>query len=106
MRKYRPIRQCITVKISKQEFEKSAGGIIFVNETKEKESMAKEEGVILAMGEDMFPDSLPSNRPDVKIGDTVAFARYAGKQLVKEDADGCEIRVMLGKDILVVIEEE
>jgi len=105
MKKYRPVRQCLIVKINKQEFEKSAGGIVFVQSTIEKEAMAKEEGTIIALGEDMFPDSLASNRPDIKVGDVIAFARYAGKQLVKEDSEGNEIRVMLDKDILAVVEE-
>jgi co-chaperonin GroES (HSP10) len=101
MRKFRPIRQNFTVKIIKEK--KTAGGIIMLDTS--KEHMAKEEGIIIALGEDMFPDALSTNRPDVKLGDVVAFARYGGKHMDTDD-QGNEIRALRDIDIICVIEEE
>lgn len=103
MTKYIPIRSNFIVQITKL---KKIGSFYVTDTGAAAESMAREEGIILAMGEDMFPDSLESNKPDIKIGDKVAFARYGGKQL-STDKDGNEIRVMRDIDILAkVIEEE
>lgn len=101
--KYRPIRCHCIVRINKIE-EKTEGGILLIDDYKGKEAMAKEEGEILSFGEDMFPDSDPKNKPNVKVGDIVAFARYGGKSLGKDEV-GNEIRVMRDIDILCVRED-
>lgn len=100
MSKYRPMMCKLTVRIPKiEEFTK--GGILLPDTGLEKENMAKEEGIILAIGACSFEEeTVPP-----KVGDTIAFARYGGKSLGK-DKNGDEIRVMRDVDVLVVVEEE
>lgn len=101
-RQWRPLRTNCIVAVERVE-EKSKGGIILTKDFTSKESMAKEVGVVLALGPDFNVDGIRDK--DVKIGDTVAFARYGGKQL-EENLDGKEIRVMRDIDILAVLEED
>ncbi len=101
MTKFRPLRSNCIVQITKIE---KIGSFFIAGTAAAAESMAREEGVIIAVGEDMFPDSLDGNKPDVKVGDKVAFARYGGKQL-SVDKDGNEIRALRDIDLIAVIEE-
>lgn len=100
MKSYRPLRERIIVKV-KQGEEVSKGGIIVVAEGT-RESMAREEGTVVAIGPSAFHDT--DGHEDLKIGDFVVFARYSGKTLGK-DKDGFELRVMQDIDICAVIEE-
>lgn len=100
MRKYKPVGDRVVVKINQME-EKSEGGIILAGTTREKEQMAREEGIVLAVGAMCGSDE----GVEYKIGDLVAFARYGGKHL-GYDEEKNEIRVMREIDILVVMEEE
>lgn len=96
---YKPLRDKVIVKVYTGE-EKTKGGIIIPGSTQEQ--MAKEEGTIIAIGKACFYDTEPE---DLKIGDKVAFAKYAGKTL-SEESDGTQIRTMRDIDILCVIEEK
>lgn len=100
MRKYKPVGDRVVVKIEKIE-EKSQGGIILANDTREKDQMAREEGTVIAVGAMCGS----SEGVEYNIGDLVAFARYGGKHL-GYDENKNEVRVMREIDILVVIEEE
>ena len=59
--------------------EKSKGGVLFANETVDRQQVASQCGNVLAMGPDCYNDK---NRfkdcPWCKVGDWVIFARYAG----------------------------
>jgi chaperonin GroES len=100
MRKYKPVGDRVVVTIKAME-EKSEGGIILAPAVKEKEQMAREEGIVLAVGAMCGSEE----GVEYKEGDLVAFARYGGKHL-GYDENKNEIRVMREIDILVVIEEE
>lgn len=101
---YRPVGRTITIKILKSdEYLPGSSTILMADVTKARETMAKEEGIILRMGKAVcFDDSEYSDK--VEIGDTVAFARYGGKSLGFDD-DGNEIRVMKDIDVLAVRED-
>jgi co-chaperonin GroES (HSP10) len=99
-RVYKPIRENIIVKVTQTEI-KSAGGIIVASATA-RETMAREEGVVLSIGSRAFYDTHGISE-ELKEGDTVAFARYAGNQL--EQHQDHEIRVLKDKDIICIIEE-
>ena len=102
MKEFIPLQTHCIIKVDTKE-EKSKGGII-VNLDKSREAMAREEGIVIACGPDMFIDSR-NGANQVRVGDRVAFARYAGKQL-GEDSKGCEIRVMNDIDLLAKISGE
>jgi chaperonin GroES len=102
--KWRPLRSNCIVEVKKEK-ETTDGGIYIPKEIREKEDMAREEGIVLAMGPDFFIDSDEGNKDQVKVGDRVAFARYGGKTL-GEDGVGRELRIMRDIDILAVKIEE
>ena len=99
MKKFKPLRDKLIVRVKTGE-EKTAGGIIYVVEGS-REAMAREEGVVLSLGKSVFYDT---DGEDLKAGDLIAFARYAGKSLVKYE-DGHELRAIRDIDVLCVIEE-
>lgn len=93
------MRERIIVKVQKGE-EISKGGIV-LSTAGSREDMAREEGVVLSIGKSAFYDT---EGEDIKVGDLVVFARYAGKTLGK-DRDGNELRVMKDIDICAIVEE-
>jgi len=100
MVKWHPLRDKVIVKVLKVE-RMSAGGIALLETAQEREDMAKEEGVVVAVGQDVFGDTPSSRRDEIKEGDVIAFARYGGKSLGKDEA-GNELRVMRDIDILAI----
>lgn len=111
---YIPVGDKIVVRIdpildiNQDEF--STGGILLPTEKKQKieENMAREEGTVIAMGDTIFGEAYDDFRKVVKVGDTIAFPRYGGKTLGREDNDESkpEYRVMRDIDILCVVKEE
>ena len=79
--------------------EKTAGGIILAQKTKDMEQMAQVKGVLIAYGGNAFEDW--KNKP--KVGDKVYFGKYAG--YVVKGNDGKEYRLANDKDICAIIEE-
>ncbi len=94
--KIRPLQDRILIKRVEGE-EKSAGGIIIPDNAKEKPM----EGKVVAVGNGKVMDDGSLHRPDVKIGDSVLFSKYAGSEV---KIDGCEHLVMREDDLLGVIE--
>lgn len=97
--KYRALVSHVIVKVIREE--KTEGGIIILSTS--KEHMAKEEGIVVHMGPESFEGGSYADR-SVKVGDTVAFARYGGKSLGL-DENGDELRVMKDVDCLAIREE-
>jgi co-chaperonin GroES (HSP10) len=61
--------------------EKSAGGVILVDDSREARSLASPQGVVVGVGETAYKDParFPENRPWVKVGDRVLFQKYGGR---------------------------
>ena len=57
--------------------EEKVGGIIIPDTAKEK----PQEGVVVAVGAGKVYDNGQRVAPEVKVGDTVMFAKYAGSEL-------------------------
>lgn len=81
--------------------EKSKGGIILPDTTKERDQHAQMEGVIvatspLAFSYDNWKDASPP-----KVGDRVLFAKYAGALVT--GADGKDYRLTNDKDVAAVL---
>ena len=77
--------------------EKTAGGIIIPDTAKEK----PQEGKIIAVGPGKRDKDGNLTPPDVKAGDRILFAKWAGTEL---KLDGKEYMIMKEDDILGVIE--
>jgi chaperonin GroES len=94
--KIRPLQDRILVKRIPSE-EKSAGGIIIPDNAKEKPM----EGQVVAVGNGKKLEDGSLHKPDVRVGDSVLFSKYAGSEVKIE---GIEHLVMREDDLLGVIE--
>src|SRR4030042_5282940 len=79
--------------------EKTAGGIILPQKTKEMEQMAQVRGILIAVGSNAFEDW--NDKPQV--GLKVYCGKYAG--YIVRGNDGKEYRLCNDKDICAIIEE-
>ena len=80
--------------------EKTDGGIILPDKTRDQQNVAATKGKILAMGDDAFCEiKIDSGKPEV--GDRVIFARYAGLEMEDENLRICE-----DEDIVAVLRSE
>ena len=83
--------------------EKSKGGVLFANETIDKQQVASQCGNILAMGSDCYQDKDRfKHGPWCKVGDWVIFARYAGSRI---EIDGGEVRLLNDDEILATVQD-
>lgn len=98
--KIRPVEFKILVRV--EEIEQKIGSIIIPDTTRERERIAQESGVIVAMGERACsePEIWGGNPP--KVGDRVLFSKYAGAVIKKL---GKDYRLIQDKDLGAVIEE-
>ena len=81
---------------------KSAGGILFSQETLDKARIATTCGYVLKMGELAYKDKDKFNNPWCKKGDWVIFARYAGSRLPIE---GGEVRILNDDEVLGTVKD-
>jgi len=94
--KVRPLNDRVLVKRLEAE-QKTAGGIIIPDTAKEK----PQQGEILAVGPGRMNDNGTRTAPEVKVGNRVLFAKYAGTEIKVE---GQEQIFMRESDILAVFE--
>ena len=94
--KVKPLHDRIVVSRIEAE-EKTAGGIIIPDTAKEK----PQEGKIIAVGPGKRDEDGNLTPLDVKAGDRVLFAKWAGTEL---KVDGQDYMIMKEDDILGVIE--
>ena len=81
---------------------KSAGGIIFSQESLDKARIATTCGYVLKMGDLAYKDKEKFGQPWCKLGDWVIFARYAGTRLPIE---GGEVRILNDDEVLGTIKD-
>ncbi len=93
--KLKPLRDRVIVKRA-EEGEKTKGGIVIPETAKETPG----EGEVIAVGSGKVMDDGSVRRPEVKVGDRVIFAKYAGNEVSLE---GEEYLVMREEEILGVI---
>ncbi len=94
--KFRPLGDRVWVEPIERE-EMTASGIVLPETAKEKPM----EGKILAVGPGARNDKGERQPLDVKVGDRVLFAKYAGTE-VKHD--GIKYLIMRESDLLAIIE--
>ena len=91
----RPLDDRVLIKQSEAE-EKTAGGIVLPDTAKEK----PQKGTILALGDGKMLDDGTRGGFQVKVGDKVLFASYAGTDI---KVDGKEFLLMDESDILAIL---
>ncbi|HZY45969.1 MAG TPA: co-chaperone GroES [Anaerolineae bacterium] len=78
--------------------EKTASGIILPETAKEK----PQEGTVLAAGPGRTDDDGKRIAMDVKVGDTVLYAKYAGTEIKIDDR---KLLILKESDILAIVEK-
>lgn len=91
----KPLGDRLVVKPAGRE-EMTASGIVLPDTAKEK----PQRGTIVAAGEGRRDDDGDRIPMDVKVGDEVLFAKYAGTEFKLDDQD---LLILSEKDILAVI---
>jgi chaperonin GroES len=82
--------------------EKTKGGVILAEDTLERQQVASQVGLVMAMGPDCYADK--DRYPDgpwCKEKDWVMFARYAGSRIKIE---GGEMRLLNDDEVLATID--
>ena len=92
----RPLQDRVLIKRVREE-EKTKGGIIIPDTAKEKPV----EGKVIAVGNGVVQKDGSVRKLEVKVGDTVLFAKYSGSDIKLEGEDHLILRE---EDILGVIE--
>ncbi len=95
--KLRPLGDRVVIKPTPRE-EMTKSGIVLPDTAKEK----PQEGTVLAAGPGRILDDGKRESMDVKEGDKVLYAKYAGTEF---KIDGDEFLIVSQKDILAVVEE-
>ncbi len=95
--KLRPLGDRVVIKPTPRE-EMTKSGIVLPDTAKEK----PQEGTILAVGPGRILDDGKREAIDVKKGDKVLYAKYAGTEFKVEDD---ELLIVSQKDILAVVED-
>ena len=92
----KPLGDRVVVK-PKGRDEQTRGGIILPDTAKEK----PQQGEVLSVGPGRRLDNGSLVALDLKVGDTVLFAKYSGTEFKHEDAD---LLILNERDVLAVIE--
>jgi|TARA_B110000027_G_scaffold75833_1_gene80744 chaperonin GroES len=82
--------------------EKTKGGLVLAETTIERQQVASQVGLVLAMGDQCYKDK--ERYPDgpwCKVNDWVMFARYAGSRI---KIDGGEMRLLNDDEVLATID--
>ena len=93
--KLKPLGDRVVVERLEAE-EVTKGGIVLPDSAKEK----PKEGKILAVGPGKLDDDGKRVAPEVKVGDRVIFASYAGTEVTVDDQ---ELVIMREDDILGIV---
>lgn len=80
--------------------EKSAGGIIFADVTKEEQAFSSLVGYVVKLGKDAFTGEKFANGPWFREGDWVMIGRYAGNRF---KVNGVEMRVLNDDEIICTV---
>ncbi|MBI3317846.1 MAG: co-chaperone GroES [Candidatus Omnitrophica bacterium] len=93
-----PLGDRILVKLLDEE-EKSPGGIILPDTVKEK----PHEGKVMAVGKGRVLEDGTVKPLEVKVGDTVLFAKYSGSEVTHAEK---EFLILREEDVLAVLKGE
>ena len=92
----KPLGDRIVVKVI-EDTEQTQGGIFIPDSAKEK----PQKGEVVAVGLGKMNDKGEREPMDVKVGDTILYAKYSGTDV---KVDGTEYKILSIKDALAVIE--
>ena len=93
----KPLADRIVIKVI-DDAQQTSGGIFIPDSAKEK----PQKGEVIAAGPGAMNKEGKREELEVKVGDTVLFAKYAGTDI---KFDGQELKILSEKDVLAVIEK-
>lgn len=96
--KLNPINDKVVVQVIKEKEIVTSSGFILSALNEEKPN----EAIVVAVGPGLQLDNGVLMRPDLSVGDRVAFAKYQGTEI---QLDGNDYLILAYRDILAVIEE-
>lgn len=91
----KPLADRLVVKPASRE-ETTSSGIVIPDTAKEK----PQRGTVIAAGEGRLDEDGDRIKMEVKVGDEIIFAKYAGTEFKLEDED---VLILSEKDVLAVI---
>ena len=91
----KPLGDRLVIKATASE-EKTKSGIVLPDTAKEK----PQQGEVMAVGTGRILDSGARAAMDVKVGDKVLYAKYAGTEF---KLDGIEYLVLAERDVLAIV---
>ncbi len=92
----KPLGDRIVIKVI-EDTEQTSGGIFIPDSAKEK----PQKGEVVAVGEGKMNEKGEREPMDVKAGDVILYAKYAGTDI---KMDGVEYKILSIKDALAIIE--
>ncbi len=92
----KPLGDRIVIKVI-EDTEQTSGGIFIPESAKEK----PQKGEVVAVGAGKINDKGEREPMDVKVGETILYAKYAGTDI---KMDGVEYKILSVKDALAIIE--
>ena len=92
----KPLGERVVIKVI-EETEQTSGGIFIPDSAKEK----PQKGEVVAVGAGKMNDNGEREPMDVKVGDVVLYAKYAGTDI---KMDGVEYKILSIKDALAIID--
>ena len=92
----KPLGDRIVIKVI-EDTEQTSGGIFIPDSAKEK----PQKGEVVSVGQGKLNDKGEREPMDVKTGDIVLYAKYAGTDI---KIDGVEYKILSVKDALAIIE--
>ena len=95
--KLRPLGDRVVIEPTARE-EMTKSGIVLPDTAKEK----PQEGSVIAVGPGAFDNDGKRIAIDVKVGDKVLYAKYAGTEFKVE---GDELLIVSQKDVLAIVED-
>lgn len=93
----RPLGDKIVIRVI-EDAEQTSGGIFIPDSAKEK----SQKGEVIAVGQGKLNEKGDRDPMDVKVGEIVLFAKYAGTDVKLEKQD---LKIMSVSDVLGVIEK-
>lgn len=94
----KPLNDKVVVKVIKEQEKTTSSGFIMSALNDEKPS----EAIVVAVGPGLELDNGVLMKPDLNVGDKVAFAKYQGTEV---QFDGEDYLILAYRDIVAVIEE-
>ena len=92
----KPLADRIVIKVV-EDTEQTSGGIFIPDSAKEK----PQKGEVVAVGEGKTNEKGEKEPLEVKVGDVVLYAKYAGTDV---KMDGVEYKILSIKDALAIVE--